>query len=234
MCRMMGITNFEYRKHKAIIDRFFALARTGAVPPKNAPGHLDGWGIAWYQNGKPKVVKSGGSIITERERFYKTIQRIRVTPVLILHLRKSAWEGTSTARHAHPFSDGRHVFVHNGTITDYKKLIPAIVPRLRLLADSRDTEVMFHYIASQKPVAMSYEEKFIKAVKTIEKKNAYTSLSCLFSDGKVLYGYRRYSKLPQYYTLYQAVVGRSVIMSSEPLVKSCQRMKQGVVYEAAV
>jgi glutamine amidotransferase len=58
---------------------------------------------------------------------------------------------------------------------------------------------------------------FKKAVRHIKKYNSYTSLTCLFSDGNRLYGYREYSKNPEYYSLYYATFKGTAIISSQPL-----------------
>jgi glutamine amidotransferase len=59
---MLGLKNFEYGRHKEILENFLTLADAGKVPPGDAPGHRDGWGIGYYQNGQATVHKSGGSI----------------------------------------------------------------------------------------------------------------------------------------------------------------------------
>ena len=45
MCRVLGITNFDYARHRRIVERFCALARCGAVMAGDPPGHEDGWGV---------------------------------------------------------------------------------------------------------------------------------------------------------------------------------------------
>ena len=42
MCRVLGITNFNYSRHQAIVARFCELARTGMVMDEDPPGHEDG------------------------------------------------------------------------------------------------------------------------------------------------------------------------------------------------
>ena len=61
MCRVLGITNFDYSKHEGMVARFCELARTGIVMAEDPPGHMDGWGLAFYQKGKLVVHKSGKS-----------------------------------------------------------------------------------------------------------------------------------------------------------------------------
>ena len=215
MCRMLGLKNFEYRRHKEILENFFQLAQTGKVPPGNAPGHCDGWGIGYYKNGEAVVHKSGGSIVEEKEDFFETCQRIADSKILLVHLRKSAWPWTSTADHAHPFSHKGILFAHNGTIRDYKTLLKEIPGRDQPRPGALDSEVYFHYVMNF--ASLGLEKAFKKAVRPIKKYNTYSSLTSLFSDGQLLYGYREYSKNPGYYSLYHAAFGGASVIASQPV-----------------
>src|SRR4030042_2976014 len=144
MCRMLGLKNFVFRKHREILENFFELAESGKTLPGDPPGHLDGWGIGYYKNGKAFVHKSGGSIVEEKQDFFKTCEKVGTSRILLLHLRKSAWSDTSSPVHAHPFAAGNILFSHNGTIRDFKSLRKEIthdIPHPGAL----DSEVSFHY-----------------------------------------------------------------------------------------
>lgn len=216
MCRMLGLKNFEYDKHKEILENFLALADTGNIPPRSKkPGHHDGWGIGYYENGQAVVHKSGGSAAKEKEDFWKTCARIDHSKVLLVHLRKSSWPGTSVADHAHPFSHEGFLFAHNGTICKCETLLKEFTEPDKPRPDARDTEVYFRYM--MKFASLGAVKALKKAVQHIKKYNSYTSLTCLFSDGNRLYGYREYSKYPAYYSLYQATFEDAVVISSQPL-----------------
>lgn len=214
MCRVLGITNFDYAKHQGIVARFCELARTGKVMAEDPPGHEDGWGLAFYSGGRLVVHKSGSSLLEESARVFRALSAAKTSPVMILHLRKSAWENTSSTRHAHPFYHDNRVFFHNGVVYDYQGLIPSIdLPELA--ADARDTEVFFYHVLSGKPGDLG--RAFLDTVATIRQKHSYSALNCLFSDGMKLFAYRDYAKEPDYYTLYKAFSGNSWLVSSEPL-----------------
>jgi glutamine amidotransferase len=212
MCRILAITNFDYKLHKPLVDIFFELSSCGKVPENNTPGHLDGWGVGYYSNGKARVIKSGGSIRKEKARFYGAVKRIGKTPVLILHLRKSAWKHTNGKENSHPFIAKNIIFCHNGTILDYKKL--KLKHRLSN-PGALDSEIYFHYFMDF--AVTGVEKGFRECVKTIKTNNAYTSLTCVFSDGKKLYSYRDFTKRAGYYTLYESKQAGSSFISSEPL-----------------
>lgn len=217
MCRVLGITHFNYSRHKQIIARFCGLARTGIVMAEDPPGHEDGWGLAFYQNGKLVVHKSGANLLEETDKVIRVLSAARTTPLMILHLRKSAWKGTSSTRHAHPFHIGNTVFFHNGVVYDYQDLLPHItLPDLA--SDARDTEVLFYHVMSGQTDDLG--RKFLDTAALIRNKFRFSALNCLFSDGVNVYAYRDYAREPDYYALFKARSEHSWLISSEPLDKN--------------
>lgn len=214
MCRVLGITNFDYAKHQDIVARFCELARTGMVMAEDPPGHMDGWGLAFYQEGQLVVHKSGVNILEETDKVAGLLDAAQRLPLMILHLRKSAWANTSNTRHAHPFHLDNTVFFHNGVVYDYQGLIADInLPHLG--TDARDTEVLFYHFMSGRAQALS--RNFLDTVALIKQKHKFSALNCLFSDGKKLFAYRDYAKEAGYYSLYKACSEGSWFISSEPL-----------------
>lgn len=214
MCRVLGITQFDDNKHQQIVARFCGLARTGVVMAEDPPGHEDGWGLAFYQQGELVVHKSGTNLLEELDRVKGLLTELQTTPLMILHLRKSAWVGTSSTRHAHPFQLGNTVFFHNGVVYDYQRLLPDIsVPGLG--DDARDTEVLFYHVLSRK--ARDLGQKFLDSAALIQQQHKYSALNCLFSDGHTFYAYRDYAREPDYYSLFKARSDDSWLISSEPL-----------------
>jgi glutamine amidotransferase len=214
MCRMLGLKNFVFRKHREILENFFELAESGKCPPGDPPGHLDGWGIGFYQDGKAVVHKSGRSIVEEKQEFFETCERVKASTVLLLHLRKSAWSGTSKLAHAHPFSAGNILFAHNGTIRDFQAL------RERIVQDpphpgALDSEVYFHYVMNAAPLGLA--KALRRAACQIKRSHTYSSLTCLFADGNRIYGFREYTKDPWYYSLYYGTVENATIVASQPV-----------------
>ena len=214
MCRILGITNFDYSGHRNIVARFCELARCGAVMAGDPPGHEDGWGLAFYQAGELVVHKSGVSLLEETDRVFRLLSTAQASPLMILHLRKSAWGNTSSTRHAHPFHDNNTVFFHNGVVYDYQRLIPAIsIPGLA--ADALDTEVFFYHVLSGE--AQDLGRAFLDSVALIKREHRFSALNCLFSNGLKLFAYRDYAREPDYYSLYKACSANSRLISSEPL-----------------
>jgi len=214
MCRVLGITNFDYARHRDMVARFCELTRSGMVMAEDPPGHEDGWGLAFYRDGQLVVHKSGVNLQQELDQVTGTLSRLQTSPLMILHLRKSAWANTSSSRHAHPFFLNNTVFFHNGVVYDYQQLLPAIdLPGLAV--DARDTEVFFYHVMSRK--AADLGRAFLDSVAVIRQRHRYSALNCLFSDGVKFFAYRDYAREPDYYSLYKAYAQGSCYISSEPL-----------------
>ena len=217
MCRVLGITHFNYSRHQEIIARFCELARSGVVMAEDPPGHEDGWGLAFYLEGKLVVHKSGVNLLEETDKVLQILSTAKTSPLMILHLRKSAWADTSNTRHAHPFYLDNTVFFHNGVVYDYQGLIPDInLPGLD--ADARDTEVFFYHVMSG--ASRDLGQAFLDSSALIQQKHKFSALNCLFSDGVKLFAYRDYAKEADYYSLYKACSENSCFISSEPLDKN--------------
>jgi glutamine amidotransferase len=170
--------------------------------------------LAFYREGELVVHKSGVNLLQETDQVLGILNEANSSPVMILHLRKSAWENTSNTRHAHPFYLNNTVFFHNGVVYDYQGLIPAIkIPGLG--ADARDTEVFFYHFMSGE--AQNLGRAFLDTAAIIKQKHRFSALNCLFSDGVKLFAYRDYAKEADYYSLYKACAENSWFISSEPL-----------------
>ncbi|OGP79110.1 MAG: hypothetical protein A2V86_13610 [Deltaproteobacteria bacterium RBG_16_49_23] len=217
MCRMLGLKNFVFRRHQKILENFFELAKAGKFLPGDAPGHLDGWGIGFYKNGKAVVHRSGGSILEEKQEFFEICEKVKASKTLLLHLRKSSWSGTSKLVHAHPFASGNILFAHNGTIRDFKPLRKEITHD-RPSPEALDSEVYFRYVMNFIPLGLA--KGFRKAAGHIKTNHTHSSLTCLFADGNLLYGFREYTKDPWYYSLYYASDEEASIVASQPVSPS--------------
>jgi len=218
MCRLLGITRFDLSRHEALVEGFCALALKGAVMPGDPPGHSDGWGLALYREGNLQVHKSGGNLMDETEKLMEILHETPRSPVLILHLRKSAWKGSSTARHAHPFHSGNVAFAHNGVVYGYERLLPAItVPGLE--SDALDTEVFFYHVMSG-ALTSGLDRAFLDTAGLIKRAYRYSALNTIFTDGRRLFAYRDCTKEPDYYSLFTARDQESTCVSSEPLCET--------------
>ncbi len=234
MCRLLGITNFDLQHHEELVTKFCDLAISGSVMPGDPPGHQDGWGLALYCEGNLVVHKSGGNLLDETDRLMAILKEAPRSPVLILHLRKSAWKGSSSTRHAHPFQYGNVAFAHNGVVYGYERLACAItIPGL--MPDALDTEVFFYHVMTGAQ-SRDLGQAFLGTASLIKREYQYSALNTLFSDGHRLFAYRDFSKEPDYYSLLTAREKDSVYISSEALSETLTwtRMDNEVFLEIPV
>jgi len=217
---MIAIKNYCCRKHGELLENFSLLAEKGKVPEGSAPGHNDGWGIGYYRAGRAALHKSAASILQEKDIFRRLMTDADGSPTLLVHLRKSAWPHTSTAANAHPFLYDNFMFAHNGTIRNYKALLPLlkIGKKHPEIKRALDTEIFFYFILSH--IGLGIEAALKRSAKYISRENSFSSLNFVLASDKGLFAYRQYSLNPSYYSLYHADDANSQIICSEPLGNS--------------
>ena len=209
MCRLLGIKYFDFDAHKELVENFFTLSEKGKGYMGSSAGHKDGWGIGYYKEGKPCIYKSGASVVKEKDAYFAKLKEASGTENLIVHLRKSAWDGTTNARHAHPFALGNTLLAHNGTIDDYWKAIQVDQNKIK------DTEAFLMLMTGYSTEGL--EAAFAHAVDDIKKKCLYSALNMLISDGTNIYAYRNFTSQPDYYTLFRTKMDRSTVFCSEQI-----------------
>jgi predicted glutamine amidotransferase len=230
MCRILAVKNFKFEDHKDILADFLKLAETGKVPPNNQPGHLDGWGVGYYQFGSAVTVKSGGSAVKERDRILSALKEAKNSEVLIVHLRKSAWPESATKRHAHPFEYKNRLFAHNGTVLDYQKMMIELPAAAKPGQDSLDTEVFFRLITMDEAADLS--DVYKKTVSDVRQNNDFTSLTSVLTDGVKLLACRCHADFhPDYYTLFsaagQSAASRVLCSEKLPSLQGWEEIKNG-------
>jgi len=123
------------------------LAQASAVKGRE---QKDGWGVAWYA-GKagPEVVKSPNPVYKESGLFRKTAAKA-VSGTVIAHIRwasnplglaKSELLGKENTQ---PFSRGRFIFAHNGTLNIPSEIAGQLGRYAKELRGCNDSEVLFY------------------------------------------------------------------------------------------
>lgn len=142
MCRFLAFKSiFASQVHQSLIEAPTSLKRL-------AGQHSDGWGISYYEDGFPHVIKSTKSAL-ENEVFSNLSQVVRSSLVLA-HIRKST-QGKKSTVNTHPFQYKNWSFCHNGHLVDYKEkhkdwrnlLAPNLQERI---LGSTDSEWIFMYL----------------------------------------------------------------------------------------
>ncbi len=145
MCRIFGFRSVLFSQvHKSLVSADNALISQGEL-------HPDGWGVAYYINRTPHVIKSMKSAL--QDKLFKQISGIVSSQTVVAHIRK-ATQGEVSLLNAHPFQYGQWVFAHNGNIKNYEKLKPifekSINPDIkRFTLGETDSETIFHFLLTK-------------------------------------------------------------------------------------
>ena len=89
--------------------------------------HPDGWGLGWYENGAPRVVRSLTPAHGDAD-FEKLSQYVRASTV-VAHVRKAS-VGKVAPENTHPFQRGPWLFAHNGTLPEWPRVRPLLEERI--------------------------------------------------------------------------------------------------------
>lgn len=119
MCRLYGYLSEEPTR----VECGLVCAQNSMwVQSKNdAQGRTnsDGWGLAHFSDGLPRVEKRVASAARDRS-FVTTVSSV-YTRALVAHVRR-ATVGSVRIENVHPFVAGRWSFAHNGTIRAFRRI----------------------------------------------------------------------------------------------------------------
>lgn len=148
MCRLYGFrANAPSKVDCSLVKAQNALLEQSRRDERGLE-NADGWGIAYYPNGTPKVLKRYTAAHADVE-FSEAATEI-AAPTLIAHVRR-ATVGRSQIENTHPFLWGRWTFAHNGTVTAFERVAPRLEAETepRLLGERRgttDSELLFLWL----------------------------------------------------------------------------------------
>lgn len=123
--------------------------------------HSDGWGVGYYVNSKPVLVRREFSAF-EDLHFAETAERI-YSKTVVAHVRRAS-VGEPSLVNTHPFSLGVWTFAHNGTVWGFEELEERIVAETdpELLSHRQgttDSEASFLWLLSRmKQAGISADE----------------------------------------------------------------------------
>ena len=139
MCRLFGFRSIiKSQVHSSLVtgnDSFMTCSRD----------HPDGWGLAYYMEGVPHLIKSDSKALND-ELFTRVTGQL-ASATVVAHLRKATL-GANDLVNTHPFQFGPWIFAHNGNIKSFSQheerlvsLIDSEVLRVRM--GRTDSEVIF-------------------------------------------------------------------------------------------
>lgn len=145
MCRIFGFRSvLNSGVHSSLISAENALSG-------QSRRHPDGWGLAYYLDHTPHIIKSTG--MADTDDLFKKVSGIVSSQTVLAHVRK-ATQGKLCHMNTHPFQHGKWTFAHNGNVKSFSqnggKLLDLISPHQRrwCLGDT-DSELFFHFLMDQ-------------------------------------------------------------------------------------
>lgn len=157
MCRLFGFRSvINSQVHSSLLHAENSL-RDQSVK------HPDGWGIAYYLEQTPHLVKSSDTALTNN--LFKKVSGVVSSQTVMAHIRK-ATQGEHNILNSHPFQYGSWIFAHNGHIREFdqnKKLLMNLIdPDLRrFVLGTTDSEVFFFVILTELKKMYPLTEKHI-------------------------------------------------------------------------
>ncbi|MHC5064722.1 MAG: class II glutamine amidotransferase [Planctomycetota bacterium] len=148
MCRLYGFRANESTK----VECSLVLAQNALLHQSRedlrGKSHADGWGIAYYEGGRP-VVEKRATAAFDTVHFSTAAERVFARTVLA-HVRRATVSQPSF-NNAHPFVYGPWAFAHNGTVQAFDRVAPQLEMEISdaLLAHrqgSTDSELAFLWI----------------------------------------------------------------------------------------
>lgn len=172
MCRLFGFRSIiTSQVHSSLIHAENALMDQSLK-------HPDGWGIAYYIEQTPHLIRSALSAIDDH--LFEKISGVVSSQTVLAHIRNGT-QGSNNILNTHPFQYGPWVFAHNGNIKNIDSikddLLKVISPKLkRFILGSTDSEIIFFVILSfiEKEISLDKKDIFFKDIKDpIEKALLY-------------------------------------------------------------
>lgn len=163
-------------------------------------GHQDGWGLYMDDGTAGRYLGREAGSAFGSLRFLAATQRLRDEKgIAIVHVRHAS-KGSVRVENSHPFSEGRLALAHNGTI-EYSSLQD----------DITDSEQLFRDIA-RRSQSSSFHDAFAEGVREARKEK-FSGIVLLATDGNELYGFRDFNENEDHYTLNYSRDGGSLLLS---------------------
>ena len=204
MCRLFAQLSLEPRSAEDfLLDADKSLLKQSSS--KRGCLQKDGWGIGYHDaKGKTVVVKSAEPIYREEKKF-RAAAKAAVATVQIAHVRAASnplkldKARLLTSANNQPFTDGRWLFAHNGTLNIPRETTAALGRLKSKLTAENDSEVLFLHLLKHLKKNASFHEAAAAAVRELwdiwegcKKRHPgvagpYTAVNVLMSDGRELH-----------------------------------------------
>ncbi len=203
MCRLFAQLSLSPRSAEDfLLDSRYSLLRQSNGQRGNL--QRDGWGLGWHEDGRARLRRSAEPIYQEEARL-RLSAKAAVARVVIGHVRAASNPlGLDRARliteaNCQPFTDGRWIFAHNGTLHIPRETAAALGPLRSRLKAQNDSEVYFWHLLKHLKRAGGFHEAAQLALLELwdiwdacrkrhpDAPAPYSSLNVVMTDGESLY-----------------------------------------------
>lgn len=210
MCRLLSILSLDHSiTPKYLLKDCCSLYAQSKADPSRLQS--DGWGIGFYINCSPKVIKSEKPIYEEYERVQAVASNLK-SPIIIAHIRRASnprglpREKIISIENSQPFNYENYVFAHNGVITIPDEMAELLGDWKKKIKSLNDSEIYFWHLVKELSEGRSvsqalkiFQKSFLKVwdenrEKHPDKDRPYIGLNMILSDGKKLYAYCKYDE----------------------------------------
>lgn len=164
--------------------------------------HEDGWGIAYYNNGKWTVTKSTSSCIDDDE--IATLRNIH-PKMALLHARK-AIVGEKKYQNTQPFQYKDFMFMHNGHLKD-----PVVFAKKFKPEGQTDSEQFFYGLLTQLEKS-DVPKDILEYLDTFKN---YSALNFVLAEPDKTYAATKFSQKPNYFKMKLGKRSDLLVISSE-------------------
>ncbi len=196
MCRLFAFKSvLQSQIHQSLVNADNAIAQQSLR-------HPDGWGVAYYVENSPHIIKSENKAI--EDKIFQKVSGVVTSNTVLAHIRKATL-GSKSILNTHPFQYGPWVFAHNGNIKNFKELkndlLQLVSPNYRqFILGETDSEILFFIILSEinknSQFTLSLEKSISKVLaitgdyeKNSHADNSNTFLSFILTNGKELFAF---------------------------------------------
>jgi len=200
MCRLYGFRSSYPRKIECELIRAENSLLAQSLKDAHGHSHPDGWGLATHDGTTPRVVRLPEAASASEAFRWESAQAHSCT--VLAHVRR-ATIGDLRPENTHPFSHGRWLFAHNGTLGAFpvlreRMLTETTSDQRRAILGQTDSEHIFHFLLAR--VETQPEKSVLDAVRAgvtelvewarREAPAAEIGLNFLLTDGRESVGAR--------------------------------------------
>ena len=148
MCRLFALrSRVPVSVHESLVTGTHSLEKQSCCDTR-CERHEDGWGIGFYVNDEVCRVRSVRSAAAD-PNYARLAESIR-SEMVLAHVRQASM-GPVLEKNCHPFSHGRWLFAHNGTLAGFprvrEQLFQSLPERFQASVEGEtDSELAFYVL----------------------------------------------------------------------------------------